>query len=82
VYENGLFSYIVLTEGLKIGDVIYSGNFNKDINISLGFALPIKNFSFFSIINNVENYPWKGSSLLRSAGVSCLIVAQKMKSVY
>jgi len=77
IYENGLFSYIILTEGLKIGDIIYSGNFYNDDNICLGSALPIKNFNLFSIINNVENYPCKGSSLLRSAGVSCLIVAQK-----
>jgi len=82
IYENGLFSYIILTEGLKIGDIIYSGNFYNDDNICLGSALPIKNFNLFSIINNVENYPCKGSSLLRSAGVSCLIVAQKKKKGY
>ncbi len=55
IYENGLFSYIILSEGLNLGDIIYSGSFNYDnTEILTGYALPLKNYNLFTLINNIE----------------------------
>jgi len=81
IYENGLFSYIILSEGSKLGDFIFSGtikNFNKKIKI--GYALPLKEYNLFTSINNVELFPFKGASLSRSAGTSCILVGKKKNS--
>jgi large subunit ribosomal protein L2 len=72
IYENGLFSYIILTEKIKIGDKIISGvkNINKKI---IGSTYLLKNIKLFTIINNIEMYPYSGSSLVRSAGTSAVL---------
>jgi len=79
IYENGLFSNIIISDGLKIGDKIYSGsriNF-KHMIMHNGYALPLYLINLFSIINNVELYPYRGSSLSRSAGSSALLISKK-----
>jgi large subunit ribosomal protein L2 len=82
IYENGLFSYIILSEGLQIGDKIYSGskkNFRgKSKN---GFALCLNSINLFTIVNNVEMNPYTGSLLARAAGASCLLVGKKKDNV-
>lgn len=40
----------------------------------IGSSLPIHNFNSFTLVNNVEIYPFKGSSLVRSAGTSALLL--------
>ena len=78
IYENGLFSYIILSEGLKAGDQIYSGsikNFNK--GVFNGYAMPLKDYSLFTLLNNVEASPFRGSSLARAAGASCILTGKK-----
>ena len=78
IYENGLFSYILLTEKLKIGDKIYSGDKLTNINIiDRGFTIPISNIGLFSIVNNIEIYPYSGGSLTRAAGTSSIITSIK-----
>jgi large subunit ribosomal protein L2 len=82
IYENGLFSYILLSEGLKINSKIYSGNFstNKDIN-QIGITIPLNNIRLFSIINNIELYPYSGGIITRSAGSSAIITTKKKENV-
>jgi len=78
LYENGLFSYIILTEGLKIGDKIYSGskkNF-KDKN-KKGYALCVNFMNIFTIVNNIEYKPYTGSIFSRAAGTSSLLIGKK-----
>lgn len=71
IYENGLFSNIILSENIKIGQKIYSGSFNEDhIN---GYTSVLKNIKLFTILNNIELYPRKGFSLSRSAGANSLL---------
>jgi large subunit ribosomal protein L2 len=82
IYENGLFSYIILSDNLKIGDIIYSGtlkNFNN--KLKNGFALSFKSINLFTIVNNIELKPYMGASLSRAAGTSCLLVGKKKKNV-
>lgn len=82
LYENGLFSYILLSEGLNIGDLIYSGSLNFfGKKIDKGFAVPLNNISLFTIVNNIESYPFGGSIYCRSAGSSCILVGKKKDNI-
>jgi|JI102314A2RNA_FD_contig_101_585390_length_874_multi_2_in_0_out_0_1 ribosomal protein L2 len=87
IYENGLFSYIILAEKLYVGNKIYSGVLN--VNNRIGYTNILKNVNLFSIINNLERNPAKGISLIRAAGSSALltnlnkkIAVLKLKSGY
>jgi large subunit ribosomal protein L2 len=71
IYENGLFSFNILTENIQIGHKIYSGS--NYINNDLGNSILLKNISLFSILNNIENYPFFGGSITRSAGTSAIL---------
>jgi len=50
IYQNGLFSYILLTETLIIGSKIYSGilNDNNDVNY-IGITIPLKKYKIIFI---------------------------------
>ena len=71
---EGTKSYIVAPEGLKTGDVIYSG---ADADIKPGNTLPIANIPVGTIINNIEIYPGKGAQLVRSAGAMAQLVSKE-----
>lgn len=68
-YLNGVLSYIIASELLKIGSIIQ--NFNNLLNykqLVSGNTTIIKYLPIGSIINNIELYPNFGSVLVRSAG--------------
>lgn len=73
IYENGLFGNIILSENIKIGQKLYSGILNKNIN--LGYTCLLNNIKLFSIVNNIEIYPGKGFALSRAAGSSSLLTS-------
>lgn len=77
LYDNGLFSFIISTDNLRQGNIIFSGSFlkNKD-NINLGSSLSLYNLDLFSLISNVELKPFKGSTLIRSAGNSAILISK------
>ena len=75
--EAGVRSYIIAPEGLKVGDVVYSG---ADADIKPGNTLPIANIPVGTMINNIELYPGKGGQLVRSAGTSAQLMAKEGKS--
>src|SRR4029078_220740 len=70
IYENGLYANIILSDKVSLRQKIYSGILNKDIKA--GFTCLLSNIKLFTIINNLELYPNKGFTLVRSAGVSSL----------
>ena len=72
--EAGVRSYIIAPEGLKVGDVVYSG---ADADIKPGNTLPIANIPVGTMINNIELYPGKGSQLVRSAGTFAQLIAKE-----
>lgn len=75
VYGNGLNSFIIATENLKVYDFIFSGNVTFEANqIHDGWAIPLKNIGVFTIISNVEKAPYKGATIARAAGTSALII--------
>lgn len=57
--------YIIAPIGLKIGQVISSGN---DVDISVGNALPLRHIPVGTIVHNIELLKCKGGKLCRSAG--------------
>ena len=75
-YEDGVKSYIIAPDGLKVGDKVVSG---EGADIKPGNALPINNIPVGTIIHNVELYPGKGGQLVRSAGNFAQLVAKEGK---
>ena len=71
---EGTKSYIVAPEGLKTGDVVYSG---PEADIKPGNTLPIANIPVGTVINNIEIYPGKGAQLVRSAGAMAQLVSKE-----
>ena len=75
-YADGEKRYIVAPDGLKVGDVIYSG---PDADIQTGNALPLANIPVGTIIHCVELKPGKGAQLARSAGNGAQLMAKEEK---
>ena len=69
-YEDGLMSYILAPNKIKIGDEVVSGK-NKEIEI--GNCMPLSDIPTGTDIHNIELYPNGGGKLARSAGSSAQI---------
>ena len=72
--DNGVKSYIVAPEGLKVGDKVYSG---ADADIKPGNALPLANIPVGTFINNIEIHPGKGGQLVRSVGTMAQLLSKE-----
>jgi len=66
-YRDGDKRYMLLPNGLKVGDVVVSG---PEADARLGNALPIANIPLGTTIHNIELIPGKGGQIVRSAGAS------------
>lgn len=75
-YVDGEKRYIIAPRGLKVGDMIESGE-NADIKI--GNTLKLKDIPVGTTIHNVELKPEKGAQLVRSAGSSAQLMAKEGK---
>ena len=75
-YKDGEKRYILAPLGLKVGDILESGE-NADIKV--GNALPIVNIPVGTLIHNVELKPGKGGQLVRSAGNVAQLMAKDGK---
>ena len=73
-YEDGVKSYILAPEGLKVGDKVMAG---PNADIKAGNALPFANIPVGTIIHNIELYPGKGGQLVRSAGNMAQLMAKE-----
>jgi len=69
-YEDGIKSYIVAPNKIKIGDKIISGR-NKEIKI--GNCMPLSDIPAGTDIHNIEISPGRGAKFVRSAGSSAQI---------
>ena len=74
VYADGTKTYIIAPNGLKVGDVLYSGE-NSDIKI--GNVLPLANIPVGTVISCVELQPGKGAQLCRAAGNGAQLMAKE-----
>ena len=75
-YADGEKRYIIAPNGLKVGDVIYSGP-NSDIKV--GNSLPLANIPVGTVIHNIEMKPGKGAQMARSAGNGAQLMAKEEK---
>ncbi len=73
-YEDGVKSYIIAPNGLKVGDVVCSG---ANCDIKPGNALFIQNIPVGTLIHNIELFPNRGGQLVRAAGNSAQLMAKE-----
>ena len=73
-YADGEKRYIIAPNGLKVGDVLYSG---AAADIKTGNALPLANIPVGTIIHNVELKAGKGAQLCRAAGNAAQLMAKE-----
>ena len=75
-YADGEKRYILAPAGLKVGDVLMSG---ENAEIRVGNAMQLKDMPVGTQIHNIEMYPGHGGQLVRSAGVSAQLMAKEGK---
>src|SRR6187549_244047 len=73
-YRDGEKRYILLPNGLKVGDIVVSG---PGADARVGNALPIKNIPLGTTIHNIELIPGKGGQIVRSAGTAAQLLAKE-----
>lgn len=75
-YVDGEKRYIIAPRGLKVGDMIESGE-NADIKV--GNSLKLKYIPVGTTVHNIELKPEKGGQLARSAGSGAQLMAKEGK---
>jgi large subunit ribosomal protein L2 len=73
-YADGEKRYMLLPNGLKVGDVVIAG---VEAEARVGNALPLANIPLGTTIHNIELVPGKGGQIVRSAGVSAQLLAKE-----
>ena len=73
-YEDGEKRYMIAPLGLKVGDIVGSG---ENAELRIGDALAIKDIPVGTYVHNVELKPGKGGQLARAAGTSAQLVAKE-----
>jgi large subunit ribosomal protein L2 len=75
-YANGVKSYILAPEGLKVGMQVMNG---ANAETRVGNCMPLENIPIGTMVHNVELYPGRGGQLVRSAGVGAQLMAKEGK---
>ncbi|MDD5687348.1 MAG: 50S ribosomal protein L2 [Elusimicrobia bacterium] len=73
-YTDGEKRYIICPLGLKVGDIIESG---ENVEIKNGNALPLSSIPLGTQIHNIELVPGLGAKLVRSAGGVAQIMSKE-----
>lgn len=73
VFRNGAKRYILMPEGLRVGEEIYAG---AKAEAKVGNAMPIRSIPVGFTLHNVEITPGSGGKFARSAGTSVQLVAK------
>ncbi|MGH7706394.1 MAG: 50S ribosomal protein L2 [Vulcanimicrobiaceae bacterium] len=73
-YRDGEKRYILAPVGIKVGDVLESG---EKADIKTGNALPLKSIPVGTVVHNIELRPGEGGKLVRSAGGSAQLMAKE-----
>jgi len=73
-YADGEKRYILAPYGLKVGDLVESGE-NADIKV--GNALPLSKIPVGTMVHNIELVPGKGGQMARSAGAAAQLMARE-----
>jgi len=73
-YADGEKRYILAPNGLKVGDVVFSG---PESDIKPGNCLPLANIPLGTQVHNIEMKIGKGGQIVRSAGTSAQLMAKE-----
>ncbi|MCL5268118.1 MAG: 50S ribosomal protein L2 [Bacteroidetes bacterium] len=73
-YLDGEKRYIIAPDGLKVGDVVQTG---ENAEIRVGNAIPLRNIPVGTTIHCIEIKPGKGAQMARSAGNSAQLAAKE-----
>ena len=77
-YKDGEKRYILAPLGLRVGDIIVSG---EGPDIKVGNCLKMKDMPVGTVIHNIELKKGKGGQMVRSAGNSAQLMAKEGKNV-
>ena len=75
-YADGVTSYILAPQGLKVGDTVMNG---PSAEVHTGNCLPLSLIPVGSMVHNVELYPHHGGQMVRSAGNAAQLMAKEGK---
>ena len=73
-YEDGVKSYILAPEGLKVGQKVMSG---PEAEVRVGNCLPFTSIPVGSVVHNVELQPGRGGQMVRAAGNGAQLMAKE-----
>jgi large subunit ribosomal protein L2 len=73
VYANGAKCYMLMPEGLRVGNEVKAG---KAVEAKVGNCLPLRAIPVGFMVHNIEITPGSGGTFARSAGTSAQIVAK------
>lgn len=73
-YLDGEKRYIIAPEGLKVGDIVESG---ENADIKPGNALPLSSIPVGTLVHNIELKPGKGAQIVRAAGNAAQLMAKE-----
>ncbi len=73
-YRDGEKKYILSPSGLKVGDLLVSG---EQVEIRVGNCMPLANIPLGTFVHNIELKIGKGGQLARSAGTYAQILAKE-----
>jgi large subunit ribosomal protein L2 len=73
-YRDGEKRYILMPNGLRVGDVVVSG---VGAEARVGNSLPISHIPLGTTIHNIELIPGKGGQIVRSAGTAAQLLAKE-----
>jgi large subunit ribosomal protein L2 len=72
-YRNGAWRYILHPSGLKVGDLVESGN---KAEIKVGNCLSLSHIPVGTQVHNVEMNPGQGGKIARSAGCFVTVISK------
>jgi len=75
-YANKEKRYIIAPVGLTVGQAVISSN-EKDVEITTGNCLLLKNIPSGTLIHNIELSKGQGGQIVRSAGSSAQVMAKE-----
>lgn len=78
-YNDGDKRYILMPEGLRVGDTVIAG---KEAEVSVGNCLPLVNIPIGTPIHNIELHMGRGGQLVRGAGSMAAVLAKEEKFVH
>lgn len=73
-YDDGEKRYILCPEGLKLNDIVMSG---ENAEIKIGNALPLYAMPVGTVVHNIELTPGRGGQMARSAGTGAVVTAHE-----